>query len=42
MESLRTPLATQATPLDNDDVVTRAIDVTGSAATAATPFLQFS
>ena len=42
VESPRTPLATQATPPDDDDVVTRAVDVTGSAATAATPFLRSS
>ena len=40
VELLRTPLATQVIPPDDDDVVTRAVDVTGSAATAATPFLQ--
>ena len=42
VESLRTLLATQATLLDDDDIVTRAVDVTGSAATAATPFLGSS
>ena len=35
-------LATQGTPPDNDDVVTRAVDMTGSAVTVATPFLQSS
>ena len=42
VESPRTPLATQATPPDDDDVVMRAVEVTGSAATAATPFLRSS
>ena len=39
MELLRTPLATQAILPDNDDVITRAVDMTGSAVTAATSFL---
>ena len=38
LESLRTLLATQATPPDDNDVLTRAVDVTGSTATAAIPF----
>ena len=42
VESPRTPLATQATPLDDDDVVTRAVDVTDSTATAVIPFLRSS
>ena len=41
VESPRTPLATQATPPDDDDIV-RAVDVTGLAATAAISFLQSS
>ena len=35
----RTLLVTQATLPDNDDVVTRAVEVMGSAVTAVTPFL---
>ena len=42
VESSRTPLVTQATPPDNDDIVTRAVDVMGSGAITATPFLQSS
>ena len=42
VRSPRTPLATQATPLDDDDVVTKAVDVPGSIVIAATPFLQSS
>ena len=42
VESLRIPLATQAIPPDDDDIVTRAVDIMGSAATAVTPFLQSS
>ena len=38
----RTPLATQATPLDNDDVITRAVEVTCLLATAAISFLRSS
>ena len=39
VESPRTPLVTQMTLPDDDIIVTRAIKVTGSAMTAAIPFL---
>ena len=42
VESRRTLSATQATPLNDDDIVTRAVEVTGSVAMAVTPFLQSS
>ena len=42
MESPRILLVTQAISPDDDDVVTRAIEVTGSAAMAAIPFLRSS
>ena len=42
VESPRIPLATQTTPLDDDDIVTRAVEVTGLIVTVAIPFLQSS
>ena len=42
VESPRTLLATQAIPPDDDDILTRAVDITGLAVIAATPFLQSS
>jgi len=39
VESPRTQLATQAILPDDDDIVTRAVEVTGLAAMVAAPFL---
>ena len=42
IESLGILLVTQAISPDDDDIVTRAIEMMGSAAMAATPFLSSS
>ena len=39
MKLLRILLATQATPPDDDDIMTRAVDVVDSAAIVVTPFM---